>query len=268
MNIEQISSRQNDTIKLIVKLRDRSKRDKTGLFIVEGYRELSRAIECYKKFESIYFCSKFFKNSNYENLLKTASQTGINLVSVTDIVYEKISIRSGYDGLLGLCKEWDTNLNNIQLSNNPLVLVAESIEKAGNLGALIRSAESVGADALIVCDQVTDIFNQNVVRASQGAVFSLPIAVTDRQSTCDFLKEHRISILATTPSAMTKYWSCYMKQPIAILVGSEDFGLSEFWLKNSNVTQVAIPQLGVSDSLNVNDAAVVVMYEALRQRMS
>ncbi|NBL00667.1 MAG: hypothetical protein EOM50_22240, partial [Erysipelotrichia bacterium] len=141
------------------------------------------------------------------------------------------SVRSGYDGLLGLCKEWDTSLDNIELSNNPLVLVAESIEKAGNLGALIRSAESVGADALIVCDQVTDIFNQNVVRASQGAVFSLPIAITSSAAARDFLKEHRINILATTPSATTKYWSYYMKGPVAILVGSEDFGLSEFWLK-------------------------------------
>ena len=148
-----------------------------------------------------------------------------------------------------------------------LVLVAEGIEKSGNLGALMRSAESAGVDMMILCDPVTDIFNPNVVRASQGALFNLKIAVTDNISAYNFLKKKKLSLFATTPSSNNYYFDQDFRGPLAILVGSEHDGLSDFWLKNNDVQKVMLPQMGICDSLNVNDAAVIVLYDVIRQRM-
>ncbi|MDR2603110.1 MAG: RNA methyltransferase [Puniceicoccales bacterium] len=267
MHVEIITSRQNDRIKFLCKLRDRVKRDRHGMFIVEGYRELSRAMDNDIPVDVIFFCEKFFKDLASWDLIQRAGSKNIQICQLGAEVFEKISCRENCDGILGLAKFWHLDFPQVKLSNNALILVAESIEKAGNLGALMRSAESAGADMLILCNPVTDIFNPNVIRASQGAVFSLPTVVTDNEKTLKFLETNAVQIFTTTPSAKNIYFHENFTSPTAIIVGSEHDGLSDFWLKNDGATPIALPQKGMSDSLNVNDAAVIVLYEVVRQRM-
>ncbi|MDR0742190.1 MAG: RNA methyltransferase [Puniceicoccales bacterium] len=264
--MEIITSRQNDRIKFLCKLRDRVKRDRYGMFLVEGYRELSRAMDNNIPVDTIFFCEKFFRDPVPWDLVQQAGNKNIQVCQVSSEVFEKISCRENCDGILGLAKFWHLDFSHVKLSNNALILVAESIEKAGNLGALMRSAESAGVDMLILCNPVTDIFNPNVIRASQGAVFSLPTVVTNNEKTLEFLRANAIQIFATTPSAKNIYFRENFTSPTAIVVGSEHDGLSNFWLKNDSLTPIALPQKGMSDSLNVNDAAVIVLYEVVRQR--
>ena len=143
--------------------------------------------------------------------------------------------------------------------------MAESVEKPGNLGALLRTADSAGCDALIICDPVTDVFNPNVVRSSQGAVFSVPVAVCSSTEAAAWLRTNKIKTLATTPAATKTFWDVDAKTPTALLLGSEKDGLSEFWLKSAD-EKISIPQAGLSDSLNVSMAAAIVLFEAVRQR--
>ncbi|MDE6432227.1 MAG: RNA methyltransferase [Opitutales bacterium] len=264
--IEKITSKQNPKIKFFIKLRDRAKRKRTGMFIVEGFRELTRALDSEIESEFFLFCPKFFKNQEFEKLVERAQMLHIPSFELTADVFEKISIRERCDGILGICHIWETRLDDFIPPKNPLLLVVDGIEKPGNLGALIRSAESAGVDAMIVCSSVTDIFNHNVVRASQGALFSLPIFTADRAEARDFLLKHGLAVLATTPKSSTLYWEINMNRPSAVIVGSEHDGLPDCWLSGDDVQTMAIPQRGLSDSLNVNDAAVVVLYEAVRQR--
>lgn len=264
--IDKITSKQNSKIKFFIKLRDRSKRKRIGLFIVEGYRELTRALNNRIMCECFLFCPKFFKTPEFYELVENVQASNIPLFELSEDVFEKLSIRDGCDGVLGVFHTWEIGLDGIILGNNPLLLVADGIEKPGNLGALIRSAESAGVDAMIVCNQVTDIFNHNVVRASQGALFSLPIVCTDRVTARQFLSANTVNIFSTTPSAEQFYWESNMTGPSAIVVGSEHDGLPDYWFAGENVRTISIPQHGCSDSLNVNDAAVVVLYDAVRQR--
>lgn len=262
-----ITSKQNDRIKFLCKLRDRVKRNRYKMFPIEGTRELSRALDAHVEITTIFFCEKFFGGGSQRHLIATAEGKNISLCEVSADVFEKISNRENCDGVIALASFWQTPLENVKLSPNPLLLVAEGIEKAGNLGALMRSAESAGVDALILCDPVTDIFNPNVIRASQGAVFALPIAVASNGETLEFLGKNSIGVFATAPSAKAPYFGEDFTGKTAIAVGSEHGGLSEFWLKNAAIKKISLPQMGACDSLNVNDAAVVVLYEVLRQRM-
>jgi TrmH family RNA methyltransferase len=166
---------------------------------------------------------------------------------------------------LGVAKTWDCSLGQLKLSAAPLLLVAESVEKPGNLGALLRTADSAGCDALLICDPVTDVFNPNVVRSSQGAVFSVPVAVCSSTEAAAWLRSNKIKTLATTPAATKTFWDVDAKNPTALLLGSEKDGLSEFWLKGAD-EKISIPQAGLSDSLNVSMAAAIVLFEAVRQR--
>lgn len=262
-----ITSKQNERIKFLCKLRDRSKRNRYQQFLIEGFRELSRAIDNQAPLLSVYYNEELFLNDDYTALLQQLLLSPeIETIHVAKDVFEKISCRENSDGLIGLSRFWSTQLSSIALHDNSLVLVAEGIEKAGNLGALMRSAESAGVDAFILCDPVTDIFNPNVVRASQGAIFNLPIAVASAEEVLSFLQKQSVHLFATTPRARTLYFQADFTGPSALLVGAEHSGLSDFWLHQMDIQTLAIPQAGISDSLNVNDAAVIVLYEAIRQR--
>ncbi|MDR3274352.1 MAG: hypothetical protein LBS87_03425 [Puniceicoccales bacterium] len=265
---QKITSKQNQKIKFVAKLRDRSKRNRVGLFIVEGFRECLRAFENGVVFESLFFCAKFFRGNEFEKLVRHIVQTDIDVFELSEDVFEKISLRDGCDGILAICKTWKLSLGELKFRENSLFLVVDGIEKSGNLGALMRSAESANVDAMLVCNSVTDIFNHNVVRASQGALFSLAIFQVSREEAWDILIGNNVGIFATTPSASTRYWEVDMGASSAIIVGSEHGGLPDFWLRDGRVTTISIPQLGCSDSLNVNDAAVIVLYDAIRQRLS
>ncbi|MDR2435824.1 MAG: hypothetical protein LBD33_00710 [Puniceicoccales bacterium] len=263
----KITSKQNPKIKFAMKLRNRSKRERMGLFIVEGFRECLRALGGGIAFEALFFCPKFFRSEMFGELVQRITRMGVDAFELSSEAFEKVSVRDGCDGILAICKTWMSDHREMKVRENSLFLVVDGVEKSGNLGALMRSAESANVDAMIICNSVTDIFNHNVVRASQGALFSLPIFQIHRNEAYDFLVKNNISIVVTAPLAPVRYWEVNMRVPSAIIVGAEHDGLPEFWLRDRG-TVVSIPQLGHSDSLNVNDAAVIVLYDAVRQRLS
>lgn len=262
---EVIQSRQNPRVQALARLRDRSERESRGLFLAEGLRELSRALERKVEVTEVYFCPSMFRGSEAAELVTNCRAAGIDCCELGVSAFEKVSGREGPDGLLGVARTWDCSLARLKLSAKPLLLVAESVEKPGNLGALLRNADSAGCDALVVCDPVTDVFNPNVVRSSQGALFSMPVAVCSSAEAAAWMKQQGIRVLATTPAATKDYWDVDCRGPVAILLGSEKDGLSDFWLQGAD-EKISIPQAGLSDSLNVSNAAAICLFEAVRQR--
>lgn len=265
MNIELIASLQNPKIKHLVRLKDRRARDETGLFLIEGFRELSRALLGDFPLQALFFCPELFLGSSEHELIKKALAKGAKLFQVAPPVFEKISYRDRPDGLLALAAQWHKDLSALPLTANPLILIAEAIEKPGNLGTMLRSSDAVHADAVIVCDRCTDIFNPNVVRASVGTLFTIPVLEEKSEPVLRFLKERNIQIVAATPHAEQVYTEADLSGPVAIVVGTEQIGLSEYWMSQADI-QVSIPMLGIADSLNVATAATLLLYEALRQR--
>lgn len=256
-----ITSLQNPKIKQAVKLRDRRERDESGLFLIEGYRELKRAVDAGWKIETLFYCPEFFLGTNEKELISKCNDCYL----CTKEVFAKISYRDRPDGLLGVAPKRHLKLADIKLKKNPFLLVAESIEKPGNLGTILRSCDAAGVDAVIVSDPTTDIYNPNVVRSSVGTLFTLPVLETASQETLSFLKKNKITIAAATPHAEKTFTEANFKEPIAIVVGTEQYGLTEEWMKQAEVL-VRIPMLGVADSLNVASAATLLLYEVLRQR--
>jgi len=261
----RIESPSNPTVKDLVRLRDRSHRDEAGLLLIEGYRELTRAVASGVKVQTVYFCEEFFLGDNEAALLAEAARNGARLVSLARAPFAKISYRDRPDGLLATAPKVGMRLCDLTLSASPLLVVAERIEKPGNLGSLLRSADAVGADAVLVCDGVTDINNPNVVRASTGTLFTVPVVEAGSEETFAFLAEHGIKLLAATPHAESVYTEVDLASPVAIAVGAEQYGLTEAWMRRADLA-VRIPMAGVADSLNVATAATVLLFEAARQR--
>jgi TrmH family RNA methyltransferase len=264
MESEFLQSRQNPRVQYLARLRERAHRDEQQRFLVEGRRELERA-QARGVIEEIYFCPEHFRSTAEQALLDRAQQAGVPLCRLAAAAFEKASLREGPDGLLGVARAWKSSLSNLPLPAAPLLLVVERVEKPGNLGALMRSADAAGATAVIVCDPVTDLFNPHVVRNSQGALFSVPAVVSAPEETLAFLRAKKIAAVATTPAATLAYWDVDLRGPAAILVGGEKDGLTQFWLEAAN-HQARIPMAGQSDSLNVAAAATLALFEAVRQR--
>ncbi len=262
-----ITSLQNEKVKQIVRLRERSERDKSGLFLIEGYRELLRAADSGKKFESLFICPELFLGENEGSLIEKITSQKIPLYVCSEPVFRKISYRDRPDGLIAIAPQMHSALEQMKLSKAPFLVVAEAIEKPGNLGTILRSSDAVGVDGLIVCDRCTDIHNPNVVRASVGTLFTVPVVEADGQKTLDFLKKNGIKIVAATPGATQEFTKVDLTGPVAIAVGTEQLGLSERWLSQADVC-VKIPMLGVADSLNVAMATTLLLYEVQRQRSS
>jgi TrmH family RNA methyltransferase len=266
-----ITSLQNPKVKEVIRLRDRHDRDKTNLFLIEGYRELLRASLAKREIHELFICPEYFLGSNENALIETIVGRGAKLIPCSKQVFAKISYRDRPDGLLAIAPQQHLGLNDLEkiLKNksNPFLIVAEAIEKPGNLGTILRSADAVGADALLLCDRCTDIHNPNVVRASVGTLFTVPVIEADGKSTLEWLKARKIAVLAATPAAKMSYTDTDLKVPLAIAVGTEQYGLSDLWMKECDL-QVSIPMLGIADSLNVATATTVLLYEALRQRNS
>lgn len=261
-----ITSLANPRVKETVKLRQRSHRDESGLMLAEGFRDLLRAVKSGWKPRAVFFCEDLFlKGENEPGLLDACRKAGAELVACTQPVFEKMAYRERPDGLLAVGPQIRHTLDSLTLSPTPLVIVAEAVEKPGNLGTLLRSADGAGAEAVIVCDRCTDICNPNVVRASTGMVFTMPVVEAGREDVLAFLNRHHFAILAATPHAAGTLWQADMRGPTAILVGTEQYGLSEFWL-NAATLRVRIPMLGRADSLNVATAGTILLFEAVRQR--
>lgn len=269
MKTTELSSLQNPHVKKVVGLRDRRDRDKANCFIIEGYRELLRAVDAGILVKELYICPPFFLGENEHSLISRIASQGAVIYECTKPVFEKISYRDRPDGLLAVAPQMHKTLHDLdkilKKIVNPFLVVAEAIEKPGNLGTILRSCDAVGADALIVCDRCTDIHNPNVVRASVGTLFTVPVVEAEGKSTLQWLKDKQITIAAATPSAQKNYTDANFKGPLAIAVGTEQYGLSDLWMKEANL-QVRIPMQGIADSLNVATATTVLLYEVLRQR--
>ena len=262
---EHIQSRQNPRVQNLAKLNDRAHREAQGRFLVEGHRELERALARKGTIEEIYFCPEHFRPGQGEALLEKAAMAGVPLCRLAPSAFEKASLREGPDGLIAVARSWTMALADLALTATPLVLVVERVEKPGNLGALLRSADAAGVDAVIVCDPATDLFNPRVVRNSQGTLFTLPVAVAEAQAAREFLREKKIAVVATTPDTEKTYWDVDYRGPTAVAVGGEKDGLTAFWLEAAEV-KARIPMGGGADSLNVAAAAALVLFEAARQR--
>jgi len=263
-----IASRQNPKVKQVVRLCDRRDRDREGLFLIEGYRELLRAQQGGQALHTLFVCPALFLGENEPELIsRIAEDVPVHLC--TPEVFEKLSYRDRPDGLLAIARQQRQGLAQLEPLLNqtdaPFLVVAEAIEKPGNLGTILRSCDAAGVDALILCDACTDVFNPNVVRASVGTLFTVPVFEATTPETIAWLKKNEVSLLAATPHATQLYTEIDLSGPVALAVGTEQLGLSEALMRQSQL-QVRIPMLGVADSLNVATATTLLLYEVVRQR--
>ena len=263
---QKITSLQNHRVKEVVKLSQRSHRDEKRLLLVEGYRELKRALDNHWKPVALFYCPKLFLGKNEMPLVELCEAAGAELMECSAAVFEKMAYRDRPEGLLAEGPQIRTTIADLRFkSTAPLLVVAESVEKPGNLGTILRSADAAGVDAVIVCDERTDINNPNVVRASIGTLFSLPVVTATSDETMKWLKERNVRIMAASPHATAEYTEIDLTHSLAFVVGSEQYGLSECWMKNADL-QIRIPMLGQADSLNVSAATTILLYETVRQR--
>ena len=250
-----LSSPQNPKVKDLIALETQSRERKArGLFVVEGRREFERA-----KAAGFAPVTLFVREGADADLIATADFV------VSGRVYEKIAWRGSTEGVVAVLRTRERKLSGLELSSNPLVLVLEHVEKPGNLGAVLRTADAAGVDAVLVCDPLTDLYNPNLVRASLGAVFTVPVVACSSEEACVWLAAHGISILTAQLQDSDCYYHTDMSRPTALVFGAEDKGLSPFWREKADA-HIRIPMAGMMDSLNVSASAAVLAFEAVRQR--
>ena len=264
--MKTISSVNNNTIKAITGLIQKaSLRKKSDVFVVEGKRELQLAYKGGFTIDTVYCCPTLFKSTTVETW--SARNLGTkNIVLVTEDVYKKISYRKKTEGIIALVKKKAFDLDSIVFKNaNPLILVIENIEKPGNIGAMLRTADASNIDCLLVAEPKTDIYNPNVIRSSVGGFFTVPIGVASNEDIIEFLKQNQIATYAASLQKSLSYEKIDFSAPTAVIVGTEATGLSEFWTRESK-SNIKIPMLGTLDSMNVSVAAAILLFEATRQR--
>lgn len=253
-----ISSTQNPKVKAVVALQQKSaERRRTGRFVVEGRREIEHCVEAGWEVESVFVCE--------EVAGECCNVVATNVTLVTKEVYEKLAYRGGTEGIVAVVKERKRRLEDLELGENPLIVVVERVEKPGNLGAILRSADAAGVDAVLVCDALTDLYNPNLIRSSIGAVFTVPCVVCENEECIKFLQERDIQILTAQLQDSEEYYDVDMKRGTAVVMGTEATGLTEVWRQAADA-HIRIPMLGRLDSLNVSVSTAVLLYEAVRQR--
>jgi len=256
------STRNNHRIGAVLELKEKSRtRRAQGLFIVEGLREITLALS------SGYVIDTLFV---YEDLggferFKALHDMPKHYFGVSAEVFAKIAYRENTDGLLAIITLPEFKLKNVRLSKNPFVIVLESVEKPGNLGAILRTADAAKVDAVIICDPLTDLYNPNVIRSSIGCLFSQQVVTCSSQEALTWLRAKGIKTFAAELQAAQWYHETDFTQPTAIVMGTEDEGLSDFWLQEADA-RIKIPMRGKIDSLNVSVSAAVLTFEAMRQR--
>lgn len=256
--MEKITSTQNPKVKRLAALQQKSaERRREGVFVVEGRRELEHCIEAGYEVESIFVCQDIVPDN-----LPPAAKT----YDVSTRVYERIAYRGSTEGIVAIVYAKQLTLNDLKLDDKPFVVVLESVEKPGNLGAVLRSADAAGVDAVIVCDPLTDLYNPNLIRSSIGAIFTVPCVACTSDECIRFLKERGIQILTAQLQDSRLYYDVDMRRPTAIVMGTEATGLTQQWRLAADA-HIRIPMLGRLDSLNVSVSAAVLMYEAVRQRV-
>ena len=261
---EVVTSLQNARVKHVVRLRQRRAREREGRFVVEGWRELKRAADAGAEVETLFHCDALHRGEPERDLVRRLGGEGVELQATSGEVFRKMSYRQGPDGLLGVVAAWQPVLAHLPIPADGLWLVAEGIEKPGNLGAMLRSADATGA-GVIVADPTTDVFNPNVIRASIGTLFTVPLAVATSDEVCAWLEEHGIQPITATPEATTPYTEAELTGAVALVVGSEHAGLAPMW-RETQAKSVTIPMSGHADSVNAAMAATILLFEARRQR--
>ena len=259
---KEIKSLQNSKIKHVLQIKGKSRtRKKNGLFFIEGKKELNLAIKNGYKIKTIY-CNLELCGS----LINSYADSKVEIITVSSKIYEKIAYRGSTEGLVAIAKSKSHLLNDIEIKNkNPLILVAESIEKPGNIGALIRTADAANVDALIIADPRTELYNPNVVRSSVGGIFTVQIAIAKSNEIIDFMKNRNIPIYSAILQKSIPYDELNYVKSCCIAVGTENKGLSYLWKKSSH-KKIKIPMLGNLDSMNVSVAAGILLFEVCRQR--
>jgi TrmH family RNA methyltransferase len=256
-----ITSTQNPKIKSLLALEKPRERRKQGLFIIEGKKEIRMALDAGYKIGNLFFCEDIIPATELQSLAPDNKL----LIPVSKEVFDKIAVRENSGGVLAVAEQKAHRLDQLKLSSNPLVLILESVEKPGNLGAILRTADAAGVDAVVICDPQTDFYNPNVIRSSIGCVFTTQLASATSEDTIDWLRKHKISIYCTYLKASVHYHRIDYNHPSAIVMGTEATGLSELWINNSKAN-IIIPMMGRVDSMNVSTATAVVVFEAKRQR--
>ena len=268
MHTESITSFQNPKVKNLLLLQEKSRaRREQGLFVVEGRRELEYCLEAGFKVHSLFICPEIapFSHSGLDCFSHSGLDPESLIIEIPAQLYRKMAYREGTEGIIAEVEAKHLSLNDLNLPENPLIVVLEAVEKPGNLGAVLRSADAAGASAVIVCDPLTDLYNPNLIRASIGAVFTVPVVAASSEETIKFLKEHGIQILTAQLQDSSLYYDVDMRRGTAIVMGTESTGLTDVWRKAADA-HIRIPMLGHLDSLNVSVSAAILLFEAVRQR--
>jgi TrmH family RNA methyltransferase len=264
--ITMITSLQNPRVKEALGLRDGRQRRRQGRFLIDGVREISRAIDAGIELEEAFVCPALCggEEAGCAALLRRLATMPLRRVEVSSAVFERLAFGQRTEGIVAVARPPRTTLDDLRLSACPLVAVLEGVEKPGNIGAIVRSADCAGVSALIVADGGTDLYNPNTIRASLGTIFSLSVCTAAAPAVRDWLASRRIPIFAARVDASVVYTAVDFSGPAAIVLGSEAAGLSSVW--TDGVTPIRLPMRGAADSLNVSATAAVLFYEALRQR--
>jgi TrmH family RNA methyltransferase len=261
----QITSTTNPRVKAAAKLRERQGRNDQGRVIIDGVREIRLAIESGLEIAELYYLPERCSDEQHEALIAAAKSAGASLIEVTAPVMEKLAYGERVEGVVAVAPAPRRTLTGIKLGESALVAVVEGVEKPGNLGAIVRTADAAGISALIVAEGGTDLYNPNAIRASLGAIFSVPVASAASEATLDWLRQQQFRILAARVDGTTDYTAADFRDRTAIVLGSEAHGLSDLW-HAPDVTAIRVPLLGRVDSLNLSATAAVLFYEALRRR--
>ena len=289
MKTETITSAQNPKIRNLLLLQEKSRaRREQGLFVVEGRRELEHCLEGGFTVRTVFYCPEIADSSSVSDLLRMTKgddlfrMTKVSchseipschserseeslLVEIPEALYRKVAYRDSTEGIIAEVEYKSLGLADLRLPETPLVVVLEAVEKPGNLGAVLRSADAAGADAVLFCDPLTDLYNPNLIRASIGAVFTVPTVAVSSEEAIAFLKAHGIQILTAQLQDSSLYYDVDMRRGTAIVMGTESTGLSDAWRAAADA-HIRIPMLGRLDSLNVSVSAAILLFEAVRQR--
>ena len=281
MRAETITSAQNPKFKHLLLLQEKSKaRREQDLFVVEGRRELRHCLEAGYKVRTVFVCPEIADSSEVMDLLRMTKQAACHseqatchserseessVMEIPEALYRKAAYRESTEGIIAEVEYKTLGLNDLHLPENPLVMVLESVEKPGNLGAVLRSADAAKADAVFICDPLTDLYNPNLIRASIGAIFTVPTVAVSSEEAIAFLQAHDIQILTAQLQDSSLYYDVDMKRGTALVMGTESTGLTPLW-RQAATAHIRIPMLGKLDSLNVSVSAAILLFEAVRQR--
>jgi RNA methyltransferase, TrmH family len=263
--LQTITSLQNQHVKDAARLRERREREKQGRFLIDGARELTRAMTAGVELREVFVCESLCRSADAKSVLEVIDRSPANVLRVTPNVFAKLAYGERAEGVLAVAGTPRRSLDDLRLPERALVAIVEDIEKPGNLGAILRSADAAGVSALIATGRGTDLYNPNVIRASLGTVFTLPVCAAGVETALQFVRRHGLPIFAARVDAAMLYTEAPLCHSAAIILGSETAGLSAAW-QADDVRPIGLPMLGVADSLNVSAAAAVLFYEALRQR--